>query len=187
MTTIVGFTGRKRSGKDTAAGVLEAFGFKRLAFAGPIKAMIGALLEYQGVDDETIYRMLEGDLKEVPTPYLGGRTPRYAMQKLGTEWGREMMCDTIWVDILRRVARFFKRVVVSDVRFPNEVEALKEDGGIIYRVNRPGLPPADDHPSEAQIDTLEVFGELQNTAASAEEFQLEVAAIFSPPASSEVQ
>lgn len=189
MSTIIGFTGRKRSGKDTASAVFEAAGFERLSFAGPIKDMLGVLLEYQGVTEDVIERMLEGDLKEVPTPFLQGRSPRYAMQTLGTEWGRAMIGDALWVDALLNASEFYEQVVVSDVRFPNEVTALKEAGAVIYRISRPDNPLGanDNHASEANIDTLEVDGEILNTAPTAEAFQEELTSFFDPPAVSAVQ
>lgn len=177
MTTIVGFTGRKGSGKDTASQVLEAVGAVNLKFAGALKLMIATLLVYQGVDRNTAHRMVEGDLKEVPTKYLGGRTPRYAMQTLGTEWGRDLLSKTLWVDILERAALQYESVVVSDVRFPNEVAKIKAMGGPVFRIER-GVPANDEHPSEALIDLLEVDGVLVNAAATPTDFQKQVYLMF---------
>lgn len=171
---IFGLTGRKRSGKDTAGEVFEAMGFTRLSFAAPIKIMIGALLTYQGVDDETVYEMLEGSLKETPTEYLGGRSPRHAMQTLGTEWGRNMITDTLWIDALLNAAQQHELVVVTDVRFPNEVEVCDQ----VWRISRPGNTAVDAHPSEAQIDDLDVEADLVNDAPSAEVFQDRVATML---------
>jgi hypothetical protein len=47
-------------------------------------------LHAQGVPSDTIERMVDGDLKEVATPHLGGATPRRAMQTLGRGWGRAL-------------------------------------------------------------------------------------------------
>jgi hypothetical protein len=173
---ILGLTGRKGSGKDTAAAVFEANGFVNLKMAGPIKAMLATLLIYQGVDEDIIDRMIDGDLKEVASPYLCGRTPRYAMQTLGTEWGRGLMADNVWVEIFSNAAEQFDRVVCSDVRFPNELEVMTRT----FRVVRPGVP-LQDHPSETQIDSLPVDGELLNECASAAEFQEQVSVLFQRP------
>lgn len=177
---IVGFTGRARSGKDTAADVLLGFGYIKMSFANPIKSMIGSLLAYQGVDHRVIMEMLHGSLKETPSPCLGGKSPRHAMQTLGTEWGRDCMDKDIWVNATINMAAQHDAVVIADVRFPNEAKAIRAAGGVVYRVVRPklvGIGVA--HESEAHIDTLEVDGELVNDAASAEEFQLEVMSLFS--------
>lgn len=186
VSDFVGLTGRKRSGKNTAALAYEAAGYTQMAFATPIKIMVIALLSYQGVDDETIGRMMDGDLKEVPTPFLAGRSPRHAMQTLGTEWGRKLMGEDIWIDMLVNASDQFEMVVVTDVRFPNEVEALrKRCHAEIVRITRPGLPAGDGHASEAHIDTLEVDQDIVNDASSAEEFANTVARLLVDPGESE--
>jgi hypothetical protein len=121
---LLGLVGRKGSGKDTAAELLLSQGYQNVKFAGALKEMIRSLLAYQGVDESTIDRMIEGDLKEVPTDYLGGHTPRFAMQTLGTEWGRDLIGKNFWVGTAMRRAEG-KPSVVTDVRFPNEVEAVE--------------------------------------------------------------
>lgn len=179
MTHYVGLTGRKRSGKNTAGAAFENMGFESMSFAMPIKLMLASLLEYQGVDPAIIYRMLDDDLKEVPTPYLQGKTPRQAMQTLGTEWGRVMIGDTLWSDALIRASHGYDNVVVTDVRFPNELKALNEKGAFIYRVVRPDNPAGnDDHPSETFIDGLDVTSEIINQAPTAEAFMLQVMKTF---------
>lgn len=179
MTYVLGITGRKRSGKNTAGEVFAQAGFKELSFAAPIKLMLATLLEYRGAGKKLIQRMLEGDLKEEPTHLLGGRSPRYAMQTLGTEWGRMLLDDNLWVEALFDASKRHQCVVVTDVRFPNEAGAIKACGGQVMRVVRPDNPlPADAHPSEAQIDQLPVDFELVNDASSAEGFQSLVAAMF---------
>ena len=143
---VVGLTGLKGSGKDTAARVLESAGFVHLKFAGPLKAMLGAFMTWQGASSLIVERSLDGDLKEVPSPYLGDRSPRHAMQTLGTEWGRQMIAASLWTDALIAAARRCDKVVVSDVRFPNEAAVIEGLGGRIYRVDR-GLPHDDPPPS----------------------------------------
>lgn len=189
IPNFIGLAGRKRSGKDTAAAVLESMGFQKLAFAAPMKHMLSVLLQYQGVDVDVVERMLEGDLKEVPTPFLGGRSPRYALQKLGTEWGRDMMGEDFWVEILVNASDQFPAVVVSDVRFPNEVEILKtKRKAEIFRITRPGLDiPADAHPSENKIDELVVDQEIENAAPSPEAFQQQFFAILMGAEAGDIQ
>lgn len=176
----IGFTGRKRSGKDTAAEAGKEAGWVSLSFATPIKLMIGTLLDYQGVDPDTIERMLYGDLKETPTEYLAGRTPREVMQTLGTEWGRKLVSDDLWATILVNHAKSMddEVVVVPDVRFQNEVNILRENGGSIFRIERPGLPTDDTHESETGIDELLVDEVLINDAPSAEAWVEKVRARF---------
>jgi rhodanese-related sulfurtransferase len=152
--TLVGLIGRKGSGKDTAAVTLTAHGHRNVKFAGALKSMIRALLAYQGLDEETVERMVEGDLKEVPTPYLAGRTPRFAMQRLGDEWGRQLMDENFWVEVTKPLLRE-GNVVVTDVRYPNEVAAVEEAGGVPIGVQAEWIKATPgEHESEALIDGL---------------------------------
>jgi hypothetical protein len=175
---LIGFTGRKGAGKDTAAAVLVSRGFELLKFAGPLKAMLRTLLEVQGADAETIERMIEGDLKEVPSSYLGGRSPRHAMQTLGTQWGREQINGEFWVQAAVAAARQHDHVVFADIRFPNEAAAIREAGGRVFRITRPSMVDDDAHVSERLIDELEVDGELLNDFSNVAAFQAHVAELI---------
>lgn len=176
---IIGLAGRKRSGKDTAAIALQ--GYDRVSFAKPIKTMLRVLLSAAAVPSKDIERMVEGDLKEVPTPALGGHTPRHAMQTLGTEWGRQMISNTLWIDTaLADAAASGYGTVITDVRFANEAAAIKAAGGVVIRVERPNRPIGvlEDHPSETAIDTLDVDFVLVNDAPNALDFQYAARAFF---------
>jgi len=160
MSGLVGVVGFAGSGKSRVADELVNLGFVRVKFAHPLKEMMRGGLRAAGLDEETIERMIEGDLKEVPSPALGGRTPRYGMVTLGTEWGRNLMASDLWINIakmritgLRNAAR---AVVVDDVRFPNEVETIKRLGGRLWRVERPGIEIDIGHESEQHVADLEV-------------------------------
>lgn len=162
MKNLIGIAGRKYHGKDTAASALE--GYENVKFAGPLKLMVAAFLLYCGEDEETVDRRINGDLKEVPCEHFGGKTPRYVMQTLGTEWAREMVWQDIWLHAFQAHAAGFENVVCSDMRFPNEVDLIKRLGGLTVRVERPGLAETEGstHPSEAAIDTLPVSIVIRN-------------------------
>ena len=143
---IVGFSGLKGSGKGTAAAALIAQGFAPIKMAGPLKDMLRAF----GLTEEEI----EGDLKTKPCAKLCGKTPRFAMQTLGTEWGRDLVHPSLWT------ARWKQRaleavdngisVVADDVRFPNEAVAIKAVGGFIINIVGPDWRSegSDEHVSE---------------------------------------
>lgn len=138
------FSGPAGSGKSEAASRAEARGFHRAKFANALKHMLRAFLQYRGADAVLIERMLEGDLKGVPSPFFNGRTPRHAMQTLGTGWGREDMHPDLWTDTEFEVIyrHQHRRVVFDDCRFPNEFQAIVDKGGRVERLTRPGYEPA---------------------------------------------
>lgn len=174
---VIGVAGAAGSGKSTVARhIVEAWGGAIRPFAEPIKEMLKTFLRYQGVDEETCVRMVSGDLKEVPTEYLGGRTPREAMQTLGTEWGRELDPD-LWVNAWgRRIDKDVKEseanqedliLVADDVRFANEGCAVRSRGGSVVRpVGRSGVAAASGHASER--GGVEVDAELNNAGSVAD-------------------
>ena len=144
---LIAFCGRAGAGKSYAASYLcSAHGFERVRFAGPLKAMMMAF----GLTE----RQVDGDEKEMPCALLGGRTPRYAMQTLGTEWGRELIDPELWrrawahrVDAILAEGG---RVVVDDCRFMNEATAIWKRGGRLVRLlDATGAPAiGGDHVSE---------------------------------------
>lgn len=156
--TIVAFTGLAGSGKSTAAAhLVNHHGYQRVRFAGPLKAMMAAL----GLTPEQI----DGSLKETPCELLGGKTPRHAMQTLGTEWGRDLIAPDLWIRAwnaaLAKVPAGVP-VVVDDCRFPNETEAVRTAGGVIVRIDRPGAGTASVHASEQHV--LPAIETLRNIA-----------------------
>ncbi|WP_411037539.1 deoxynucleotide monophosphate kinase [Shinella sp. BYT-45] len=145
LPRVVAFTGLAGSGKSTAADYLiRQHGYVRVKFAGPLKAAMAAM----GFSQEQI----EGNLKETPCAWLNFKTPRYAMQTLGTEWGRKCIGEDFWAELwvhhANNVLAAGKRVVVDDCRFPNEAEAVRSLGGVIIKLEgRGGI--AGSHESEA--------------------------------------
>lgn len=151
---LIGISGSAGVGKSTAAQYLsQQHGFVHLKFAGALKAMLRTLLALTG--EAEIDRLIEGDLKEMPPPALGFRTPRHAMQTLGTEWGRDCMGENFWVDICkqqiqREIMLEQNSVVVDDVRFENEAAMIRSLGGKVIRLTgRGGIKQG--HISEAGV------------------------------------
>ncbi len=151
---IIALTGLSGSGKSEVAKYLQyGHGFTPVKFAGPLKAMLEAFYRYCGVSDDAILRKLEGDLKETPCPYLCGRTPRYAMQTLGTEWGRQLIGGNLWTNSwFSAVDSVDGPVVTDDCRFPNEVEAIRIMNGAIVKMKAAVRRREDsDHVSEQEL------------------------------------
>ena len=163
---IIGITGRKGTGKSTLADYLvRAHGFTHLKFADPLKDMLRTFLSCRGLGHDAIERMIEGDLKETPTHYLGGKSPRHAMQTLGTEWGRNCLSKNLWRDAIVDRIRSIRDdepwcdIVIDDVRFMNEANVILTFGGKVVKLIGRG-DTDDNHPSEAGIAVADV--EIRN-------------------------
>jgi hypothetical protein len=153
---IIGLCGPIGAGKSAVASMLMVRGFKRVRFAGPLKDMMKAL----GLSAEEI----DGSLKEKPCELLGGRTPRHAMQTIGTEWGRDLIHPGLWVSAWKRRIPAGEHIVADDVRFQNEADTIRGLGGVIIGLKRPGVQ-ATAHVSESGVQpdlTLENSGSLDD-------------------------
>ena len=133
------------SGKSEVARILvEQHGFTRMKFAAPLKDMVRVLLAATGMDRDMIERCVDGDLKETHIREIGASSRRLQIT-LGTEWGREMIHPDLWVNIVRggitshRSKHRDARIVLDDMRFPNELQMVRELGGIPAAVLRPGF------------------------------------------------
>lgn len=181
---LIGVTGRARSGKDTLGAYLETFyQFERYAFAWPLKHGIRSMF---GLDS----RHTDGELKETPLEILGGRSPRQVMQTLGTEWGRTHVAPDIWVDL--GVAKWLENrdagrsLVITDVRFENEAQAIRGEGGVVIHVTRKAADAVTPHASEkgVQVEGMDITlandGEL---ADFYEAIEFEVMPLLYPVAS----
>ena len=131
---LLALSGLAGAGKSTAAKHLSAVhGFTLVKFAGPLKRMLRSI----GLSEEEI----EGVKKEVPSSLLCGKSPRHAMQTLGTEWGRNLIGPDFWVNLWEFTACEILaeggKVVVDDCRFPNEAEKVRKLGGKIVVIQGP--------------------------------------------------
>ncbi|QKV18700.1 deoxynucleotide monophosphate kinase [Oricola thermophila] len=151
---VIALAGPIGAGKSTAAQYLaDRHGYERIRFAAPLKSMMRAFYASAGLDPVEIEARIEGGLKEAPDPVLLGRTPRRAMQTLGTEWGRNLIAPELWVHAWSGAARRAGLVVAEDCRFANEAAAVRELGGIVIGIECPWRPrPADGHASEDGVE-----------------------------------
>lgn len=144
---IIGLHGRKRAGKDTLANLICAhLGYSRIAFAEPITQMLETL---------PIPQMYKED-KNVVIPWLG-KTYTELCQTLGTEWGRNMVKNNLWISLAGQKAAVEKTrascngVVFSDVRYEDEAMFIKETGGIIVFVEGSRGRVVNAHSSEISL------------------------------------
>ena len=150
---IVGLSGYARAGKDEAAKGLQAVGFTRVGFADRLREFLYRLNPVVLGPNGTVWSVRpvidrHGWDGYKATPY-GDHIRRY-LQRLGTECGRELIGDTVWIDAALRDVP--ENVVVTDARFPNEAQAIRDRGGIVVRITRPGVGPANSHQSETALD-----------------------------------
>ncbi|MGA1730832.1 MAG: hypothetical protein ACO4B5_11450 [Steroidobacteraceae bacterium] len=128
-----------------------------MPFAGPLKEAGCDILFHFGVPGAEARRLLYIDKHEV-IPQLGV-TGRHFLQTLGTDWGRNLINKSIWVDAWRRryesatAEDGVSVVVVDDVRFPAEAQLIKDLGGQLWWISRPVLEPTEavHHESEGQL------------------------------------
>jgi len=139
---LIGILGRIGSGKGTVADELvDTYGFRKDSFAASLKDITATLFNWDRA-------MLEGDTpesraaREVVDEFWAEKlnipnfTPRLALQLLGTDVFRNNFHQDIWV--LSVMARYKDNdnVVISDARFPNEVQIIRDLGGRIIQVDR---------------------------------------------------
>ena len=145
---LVGFVGTIGSGKGTAGKILAERGFFTESFAAPLKDVVANLFGWRR-------DLLEGDtersreFRETVDPWWSERfgrdiTPRLMLQIVGTESMRMCIHDDFWIACLeKRIAERVKGgidYVITDVRFPNEIDAIHRMGGKVIEIHR-GDPP----------------------------------------------
>lgn len=143
---IIGICGSIGSGKDTAAEYLvQHHEFTRLSFATVLKDACAnifgwdrSMLEGKTAED----RHIRENIDEWWADRLKIKkfSPRYALQYVGTDLFRDGLHKDIWVYALEKNIQKYDRVVISDVRFPNEIEMLKRLGGYVWYVHRGEKP-----------------------------------------------
>lgn len=160
---IVGVSGWARSGKDTVANYLvDNFGFVKMSFAEPMREALVQLnpnIRVGGHSTElaSAVRLMGWENLKSESPDVRG-----LMQRLGTEVGRNMFGEDFWVNLAMSRVKPGMNVVFADCRYPNEADAIKAAGGLIWRVERKGVGPANDHESERALDHYTFDGRVSN-------------------------
>jgi hypothetical protein len=164
MPKVIAICGFATAGKSTLAKhIVQRHGYFNIPFAGPLKAAVRGLLDYQFVPFSKAERILHGDLKETPIVELAGKTSRFLMQTLGTEWGRQTVDPDFWTILWHERSHRHHAVVVDDLRFQNEAQMVRALGGSIIRIERPGLAGGDiSHISELEQLRIEADFVLTN-------------------------
>lgn len=172
MIKVIGITGYAQSGKDTAAAFLIEQGYKRLSFADILRQSLynlNPIVDHwcSGPEDgECIAENWRVQLlvDEYGWDYCKVTYPeiRQLLQRFGTDVGRELYGEGFWVDRVTDQIKPGGKYVIPDVRFLNEALAVRRFGGLVFRVNRPGVGAVNTHISDTGIDSLVVDGVIPN-------------------------
>ena len=143
---VIGIQGAMGSGKSTIRKYLQE---KHRVHWVPMSGALKRALVAMGADTDDIYNPAR---KNEPNPLFCGRTNRYVMQTIGTEWGRELMGPDIWVNCAKKEVQScllddlaqdgLTIVVFDDIRFPNECRMVRDFGGTLWIVRRPEVEPS---------------------------------------------
>jgi hypothetical protein len=162
--TVIGLTGYAQSGKNTIADQFVAnAGFEQHGFADALKGILYELnpriemfnndfIGYWHIQTLVDQKGWEEAKKEPEV--------RQLLQRLGTEGGRKYLGEDAWVRTLFAQPHG-ARIVISDVRFPNEAAAIRARGGVVIRVWRDGVGPINSHASD-KIDFEPDFNVVNN-------------------------
>ena len=160
ISVLIGITGFKRSGKNTVADVLAIdFDFTVISFADKLYRMLSTenprITERRRVQE--LVAEYGWDLAKETFPEI-----RRLLQTLGTECVRDILGAQTWINAWENsLPPEPRRVVAADVRFPNEAVRIRELGGVIWRVTRPGTAP-DGHRSETDQQKIRPDEVLHN-------------------------
>jgi hypothetical protein len=171
---LLGISGYAQAGKDTIADRLcEVHGFERVAFADLLRRCAEALdpivglhitpaieithagdLTPQFIDPDAAVITYTQALAIYGYEESKSRFPEFRgiLQRLGTDVGRKLLDDNIWVDATLASLQDGVDYVITDARFTNEAQAIIDKGGLMVRVERDGTGPVNDHPSETALD-----------------------------------
>ena len=143
---IIGICGRIGAGKDTIAlHLIEKYGYQKMSWASSLKDMCASLFSWdrtmlEGQTDEA--RQTREQVDEWWAQELGmpNFSPRLALQQLGTDVMRNHFSNDIWVASLKKKMIGKDNIVISDVRFNNEIAAIRDLGGQIWEIERGQTP-----------------------------------------------
>jgi hypothetical protein len=201
---IIGIGGRARAGKDTAAKTLVQNGYVRIALADALKEFVSQSLEipieyFQRDDlkDKPFYTSIQLYVNEIillledfcrltgkdantinwaTIPQTANfKNPREALQFIGTELGRNIIDKDIWLKEFQKRAAKEEFVVVTDMRFQNEREFIKDLGGTLVKVNRKAVEESGDtHSSENNLGTDSEYDVVMDNDGTLEELEQKV-------------
>jgi dephospho-CoA kinase len=164
---IIGLSGYARSGKDTVANLLvNEYGFERVAFADPIRDILYAMNPQ--VRGDRLVPLVDEYGWDVAK---ANPEVRLLLQGLGYA-ARRRLDEEIWiVTALKKMTDSTKNYVVTDVRFMNEANILRNElDAELWRVERPDVVAVNDHISEWELNAYS-FDRVLNNDGTLEELE----------------
>ena len=167
---IIGISGYSGSGKDLVGTIIQEISLNKWhikKWAGKLKTIASILtgIPVENFEDQEFKKTLLGPewgtVKDIPlngVPVFADiqfnslMSVRDFLQKLGTDAIRDNLHENTWVNATLADYTTESNWIITDTRFPNEAEAIKKAGGIVIRINRPGVQPINPHPSETSLD-----------------------------------
>jgi len=185
---LLGLSGAAGAGKDTFGYLLrDEYGFHKAAYADRLRValytlnpLVVANYDHHGMFpvsgyEGPVYRSLQSVIDEYgwegykASPF--SLDVRRLIQLMGTEVGRGIAGENVWVDATFRDLPVDKNIVITDVRFPNEAQAIKDRGGYIVHIVRPGVDNrAGMHASETSMHDWKFDFTVQNNSGSIDEY-----------------
>lgn len=171
---VIGLLGRKRSGKDTfAQRLVDAHGFRRFAFADALKDVALHLdpIIHQNESDDGLGKVWTTRLSDIVSAVGWERAKedpevRRVLQHQGT--GVRELDPDFWLRVVMdQVDAHDGPAVITDVRFPNEYDAVMRDG-VTVRILRPDQDTSDNHISEIALDGSPVDFKVVNDGTVAD-------------------
>lgn len=155
---IIGLGHYSRTGKDSLANYLlnelvgQGLTAKKIPFAWKLKDICEQLYGWDGLKGAAYYDTKEGEqFRDVKLPTIG-KTPVEIWVAMGTPAVRENVYQKTWIDYVLRTDHGVDVVIIPDVRFPNEVQAIRDLSGWLVKVVRPGYGPKDTVADKALLE-----------------------------------
>ncbi len=174
---IIALSGKINSGKSTVANIFKDNNFIIDSFAKSVKDICCIIFGYdrekiEGSNKED--RMWRESIDINISRLLGYNfTPRDAMIKVGTDFGRNMIHPNIWIESLFNRYNSQDNILITDLRFINEYQEIKKRGGIVIRINRFNNINHNNHISECELDDYK-FDYIIDNNGSIEELKEKV-------------
>lgn len=153
LPQFIGLHGFPGAGKDAVAKILADYGYTRVAFADKLREALYVLnpvvlfgTDGQDIRVKDIVDTIGWDEAKRAYPEI-----RRMLQVIGTEVGREMIDQNVWVDAAFKGLDKDKKYVFTDLRFENEHHAIDSRLGMLVKIERPGVGAVNDHKSEKPL------------------------------------